>query len=128
MENYDNYITEEFGIKQMLLRCGLSPKTKGFDFLAKAVYLYTLNSERKLFDVYAEIAANSSYNEHTVHNYTDYTLNTASNLCAFINEMLDTNYVSCRLHNKSAVILLAICYAKFNTKEKIGQPQDRPIF
>lgn len=126
MKNND-YIDQEFGIKQMLLRCGVSPKTKGFDFLAKAVYLYTLDRRRKLSDVYAEIAAGSGCDEHTVHNYTDYALNTAEHLCDFINATLETDYVSYRLNNKSAVILLAICYADIDTRKKIEQPHDRPI-
>lgn len=123
----NDYVNQEFGIKQMLLRCGVSLKTKGFDFLAKAVYMYTLDRRRKLHDVYTEIAEDAGCDEHTVHNYTDYALNSAKNLCAFINETLETDYVSYRLHNKSAVILLAICYDKYN-KDKIGQPQDCPIF
>lgn len=126
--NNNDYIDQEFGIKQMLLHCGVSPKTKGFDFLAKAVYLYTRDRRRKLCDIYAEIAEETGCDEHTVHNYTDYALNTAKNLCVFINKTLETDYVSYRLNNKSAVILLAICYAENNTRKKIGQPHDRPIF
>lgn len=126
MTNND-YIAQEFEIKKILLRGGVSPKIKGFDFLAKAVYMYTLDRDRKLSDVYAEIGAEAGCDEHTVHNYTDYALNTAKNLCAFINETLKTDYLSYRLNNKSAVILLAICYDKYN-KDKNGQPQDCPFF
>ena len=97
MKNFTDYRNEELDIKLMLDRYGVSPMTKGFDFLAKAIFLY-------------------EYNEHTVHNYVDYALNKAQNLCAFINETLGTTYLPYELQNKKTVKLLVMCRAVLRRK------------
>lgn len=116
MTQTENYLDEQNDIKKMLVRCGVSTNTKGFAFLTRAVYLYTLRSYRRISDLYSEIGAEFGCDEHTVHNYTDYALNKAKDLCAFINDTLGTKFISYRLNNKSAVILLAMCYAEIRSK------------
>ena len=116
MKNFTDYRNEELDIKLMLDRCGVSPITKGFGFLAKAIFLCELEPHRKISDIYSEIGADDNYDEHTVHNYTDYALNKAYNLCAFINETLGTDYLPYQLQNKRAVALLAICHNTLNNR------------
>ena len=111
MKNFTDYQNEELDIKLMLSRCGVSPMTKGYDFLAKAIFLYELEPYRKISDIYSEIGADDNYNEHTVHNYVDYALNKAHSLCAFINETLYTTYKPYQLKNKLTVKLLVMCRA-----------------
>lgn len=117
MTNPENDLAEQYGIAKMLLRCGVSVKTKGFAFLSRAVYLCTLHRYRRISDLYSEIGTQFGCDEHTVHNYTDYALNNAKELCAFINDTLGTNYSSYRLNNKSTVILLAMCYTELKSKQ-----------
>ncbi len=40
MTNFTDYRNEELDIKLMLDRCGVSPMTKGFGFLAKAIQFH----------------------------------------------------------------------------------------
>ncbi len=116
MKNFTDYQNEELDIKLMLDRCGVSPMTKGFDFLAKAIFLYELEPHRKISDIYSEIGADDNYDEHTVHNYVDYALNKAHDLCAFINKTLNTTYKPYQLQNKKAVKLLVMCRAALRKK------------
>ena len=116
MKNFTDYRNEELDIKLMLDRYGVSPMTKGFDFLAKAIFLYELEPHRKISDMYSEIGADDNYDEHTVHNYVDYALNKAHDLCAFINETLGTTYLPYELQNKKAVKLLVMCRAVLRRK------------
>ncbi len=116
MTNFTDYRNEELDIKLMLDRCGVSPMTKGFGFLAKAIFLCELEPHRKISDIYSEIGADDNYDEHTVHNYTDYALNKAYDLCAFINETLNTTYKPYQLQNKKAVKLLVMCRAVLRKK------------
>lgn len=111
MKNFNDYQNEELDIKLMLDRCGVSQTTKGFGFLAKAIFLCELDPHRKISDIYSEIGADDNYNEHTVHNYVDYALNKAHDLCAFINETLNTTYKPYQLQNKLTVKLLVMCRA-----------------
>ena len=116
MKNFTDYRNEELDIKLMLDRCGVSPMTKGFGFLAKAIFLYELEPHRKISDIYSEIGADDNYDEHTVHNYVDYALNKAHDLCAFINETLGTTYLPYELQNKKTVKLLVMCRAVLRRK------------
>ena len=116
MKNFTDYRNEELDIELMLDRCGVSPMTKGFDFLAKAIFLYELEPYRKISDIYSEIGADENYDEHTVHNYVDYALNKAHDLCAFINETLGTTYLPYELQNKKTVKLLVMCRAVLRRK------------
>ena len=93
-----------------------SERKRRVSFCAQAIFLYELEPYRKISDIYSEIGADENYDEHTVHNYVDYALNKAHDLCAFINETLGTTYLPYELQNKKTVKLLVMCRAVLRRK------------
>lgn len=116
MKSTKNTDAEKISVEKLLVRCGISPKLQGFDFLAKAVSIYSIGRDRKISDVCSEIGESIGYSEHKVHNYADYALGSSPTVCAFINETLGTDYLPYQLQNKRAVALLAICHNALNNR------------
>ena len=93
---------------EILIRCGVSPKLRGFYMLADAVILYGARPYRRMTELYAELGYQYDCRAKNVCNYIAYAINHADGLAATLNSIFHTEYESYQMEPKLVVAMLSI--------------------